>query len=123
MDQPAALNCYRKAAQMGHAKSMNLLGRYLEQGQYCEKNLAEAYLWYERSANGGDFRGQFSHASILLEKGDVEGALLWFTRALEGGNLKFLQVGRDTLLNASSADVRQMAETYQLRIEAHKLGV
>lgn len=117
MDQPAALHCYRKAAQMGHAKSMNLLGRYLEQGQYCEKNLAEAYLWYERSAHGGDFRGQFSHASILLEQGDVEGALVWFKHALEGGNLKFLQVGRDTLRQACNADVKLMGEAYQLRIE------
>ena len=123
MDQPAALNCYRKAAQMGHAKSMNLLGRYLEQGQYCEKNLAQAHHWYERSAYGGDFRGQFSHASILLEQGDVQSALQWFKRALEGGNLKFLQVARETLRHVSNTEVRHMGEAYQLRIEALIKGV
>ena len=31
-NQAQALMCYEKAAQMGHAKSMNLYGRYLEQG-------------------------------------------------------------------------------------------
>ena len=122
-DQVTALALYRQAAELGHAKSMNLLGRYLEQGQYCEKNLTEAHHWYACSAQGADFRGQFSHASILLEQGDLAGALEWFRRAMEGGNLNFLQVGRDTLRRASNVEVRQMGETYQRRIEALMMSV
>ena len=34
-DQYAAFALYREAAHLGHAKSMNLLGRYLEDGRYC----------------------------------------------------------------------------------------
>ena len=34
-DQPQALSLYRRAAELGHAKSMNLLGRYLEEGRVC----------------------------------------------------------------------------------------
>ena len=34
-DQLQALNLYRRAAELGHAKSMNLLGRYLEEGRFC----------------------------------------------------------------------------------------
>ncbi len=36
-DQPQALRLYRLAAEQGHAKSMNLLGRYLEDGLYCPR--------------------------------------------------------------------------------------
>ena len=115
MDQLAALSCYRKAAQMGHAKSMNLLGRYLEQGQYCEKNLAESYHWYERSAHGGDFRGQFSYAAVLADSGQIEAALAWLRKALAGGNLKFLRVAHKALAAVNDPQIRAMAEAYQQR--------
>ena len=116
-DHVAALALYRQAAELGHAKSMNLLGRYLEQGQYCERNIGDAYRWYERSANGGDFRGQFSYASIMLEQGEVETALHWFQRALEGGNVNFLRVSRETLRHAANEHVRAMGERYQQQID------
>ena len=41
-DQNAAYQLYRVAAQAGHAKSMNLLGRYLEEGEHCQ-----ADTWYQ----------------------------------------------------------------------------
>lgn len=56
---------YRQAAEeLEHAKSMNLLGRYLEDSRYCAQDLKAAWQWYQRSAEGGDFRGQFSHAAV-----------------------------------------------------------
>ncbi|WP_419789960.1 tetratricopeptide repeat protein, partial [Pseudomonas bubulae] len=48
-DQAQALACYRQAAERGHAKSMNLLGRYLEEGQFCPRDLEAAQQWYRRS--------------------------------------------------------------------------
>lgn len=37
-DRPQALGFYRLAAEQGHAKSMNLVGRYLEDGHYCPRD-------------------------------------------------------------------------------------
>lgn len=114
-DQARALACYRKAAQMGHAKSMNLLGRYLEEGLYCEQNVPAAHDWYRRSAEGGDFRGQFSHASVLAEQGHIEEAITWFRNALRIGNLNFLRVSRETLMSAVQPEIRALAIDYYQR--------
>ena len=72
---------------------MNLLGRYLEEGQFCPADAA-ARDWYRRSAEGGDFRGQFSYAAVLADEGEIEEALEWLHQALAGGNLNFLRVAR-----------------------------
>ncbi|MBO4967456.1 MAG: sel1 repeat family protein, partial [Pseudomonas sp.] len=117
-DQNAAYQLYRVAAQAGHAKSMNLLGRYLEEGEHCPADKAEACLWYERSARGGDFRGQFSHASVLAEDGNIDDALRWFERALNGGNLNFLRVTLGTLLEAREPRIRALSAAWQVRIDA-----
>ncbi|QXI29411.1 tetratricopeptide repeat protein [Pseudomonas vanderleydeniana] len=117
-DQVQALAGYRQAAEMGHAKSMNLLGRYLEDGRFCPADLTAAHEWYRRSAEAGDFRGQFSHAAVLADQGQVESALQWLERALEGGNLKFLRVSRQALKAASDPAIRGMALAYHQRAAA-----
>ncbi|HXR02728.1 MAG TPA: tetratricopeptide repeat protein, partial [Pseudomonas sp.] len=119
-DQARALACYRKAAQMGHAKSMNLLGRYLEEGLCCECDLTAAHDWYRRSAEGGDFRGQFSHAAVLADHGLIDQALAWLGTALRIGNLNFLRVSRKTLLSSPHPQVRALAVEYHQR--AAELG-
>ena len=50
-----ALNLYRRAAELGHAKSMNLLGRYLEEGRVCPADPLAARDWYRRSGTGRGF--------------------------------------------------------------------
>ncbi|RAU49665.1 MULTISPECIES: tetratricopeptide repeat protein [unclassified Pseudomonas] len=119
-DQARALACYRKAAHLGHAKSMNILGRYLEQGLCCERDLSGAHEWYRRSAEGGDFRGQFSHAGVLADQGRITQAIHWFEAALHVGNLNFLRVSRKALLDASHPDIRSLALAYHQR--AAQLG-
>ena len=114
-DQIRALHCYRQAAASGHAKSMNLLGRYLEEGLYCPRDLPAAYEWYQRSAHGGDFRGQFSHAAVLAEHGRIDEALTWLRRALTHGNLNFLRVSRDALLQSADPRIRALAQDYHSR--------
>jgi len=119
-DQARALACYTKAAHLGHAKSMNMLGRYLEEGVCCERDLPAAHDWYRRSAEGGDFRGQFSHAAVLVDQGRIEQALMWLKTALRIGNLNFLRVSCKALLDASHPDIRAMAMNYHER--AAQLG-
>ncbi len=114
-DQARALACYRKAAQLGHAKSMNMLGRYLEEGLCCEQDIPAAQDWYRRSAEGGDFRGQFSHAAVLADQGLVDEAVCWLKTALRIGNLNFLRVSREALMQASHPDIRALALDYYQR--------
>jgi hypothetical protein len=94
---------------------MNLLGRYLEEGQFCPKDLDAAVEWYRRSAEGGDFRGQFSYAAVLADRGQIEAALEWLRKALAGGNLKFLRTAHKALAAANDPRIRAMAQAYQQR--------
>lgn len=111
-DQVQALNLYRLAAELGHAKSMNLLGRYLEEGRFCPADPQAARDWYRRSAVGGDFRGQFSYAAVLADEENIDEALVWLRKALDGGNLNFLRVASKALLNADNLQIREMATLY-----------
>lgn len=115
-NQAQALTLYRRAAESGHAKSMNLLGRYLEEGRHCPQDLLAAGDWYRRAAEGGDFRGQFSHAAILADEGHIDDALGWLRKALVGGNVNFLRVAGESLLNARHPQIRAMADAYQMRL-------
>lgn len=115
-DQQLALALYRRAAELGHAKSMNLLGRYLEEGRICTVDAKAARDWYRRSAVGGDFRGQFSYAAVLADEGNVDEALIWLRKALDGGNLNFLRVATQALLEAANPQLREMAASYQQRL-------
>lgn len=115
-DQAQALSCYCQAAKLGHAKSMNLYGRYLEQGIACEADFDAAVAWYRRAARGGDFRGQFSYASVLLGQGLVDEALGWFEEALRTGNANFLRVSGPHLAIARDERVRALAARYAGRL-------
>ncbi|MDQ0738531.1 tetratricopeptide repeat protein [Pseudomonas sp. W4I3] len=117
-NQVQALALYRQAAEQGHAKSMNLLGRYLEDGQHCAKDLEAAVEWYRRSAHAGDFRGQFSHAAVLADSGQIDAALEWLHKALAGGNLTFLRTAHKALALADDPRIRAMAQAYQQRAAA-----
>ena len=71
--------------------------------------------WCRRSAEAGDFRGQFSYAAVLADSGQIEAALAWLRKALAGGNLKFLRVAHKALAAANDPQIRAMAEAYQQR--------
>lgn len=81
-DLRRALALFRSAAERGHAKSMNLVARFTEEGWHTERNPAAAITWYRRSAEGGDYRGQHNYASALLAMGKRAEALHWWRRAV-----------------------------------------
>ncbi|CAM5780452.1 hypothetical protein CCAE64S_00548 [Castellaniella caeni] len=66
IDHPAALDWFRKAAALGHAKSMNMIGSFYEDGWVVAQDTTLALDWYLQAAHGGDFRGQFNSARLLL---------------------------------------------------------
>ena len=114
-NQAQALALYRQAAALGHAKSMNLLGRYLEEGLVVPANPAAALEWYRRSAEAGDFRGQFSYAAVLITQQRWDEARHWLTQALATGHLKFLRKSRDELLAARIEPIADITMAYVAR--------
>ena len=69
-DRTEALHWLRQATALHHAKSMNVLGGFYEDGWVVRKDMAEATRLYEASARGGDFRGQFNYGRVLAMEGD-----------------------------------------------------
>lgn len=109
LDRDDAFRWYWRAAQQRHAKSMNLVGRFLEEGWGAPADPAAAAIWYRRAAEGGDFRGQFNHGTVLLRQGQVEAAVRWFRAATETGTRGFLRSMAGVLGRAPQAAVAAVA--------------
>lgn len=82
-DPDSAFAAFTKAVAQGHVKSLNMLGRCYENGWGCRQDVAEAALWYRRSAEAGDFRGQYRYGQLLLDGGLLEDALPWLRLAVD----------------------------------------
>jgi TPR repeat protein len=115
-DRARALALYRRAAAMGHAKSMNLVGRFYDEGWEVDADRAVAIDWYRRAAEGGDFRGQVSHASVLAAEGRVGEATTWLERAIETATPAFLAQLAEDLSRASQAEFRAVAVKIRRRV-------
>lgn len=111
-DKPAALALFRKAAAMGNAKAINFVGSFYEDGWVVERDIAEAALCYARAAEGGDFRGQFNHARMLAEAGEIEAALAWLGRVPETATDAFIAKARDWLERSDVPALRQAAAQF-----------
>ena len=72
-DRIEAYAWYGQAAAQGHAKAMNMLGRFHEEGWDRPRDLAQAIFWYQSAAYGGDYRGQFNLSTILAQRGAARG--------------------------------------------------
>lgn len=89
-DLPRALDLFRRAASSGHAKSMNMVGSFYEDGWAVEADIREAAAWYRQAAEGGDFRGQFNHARMLVNAGRLDAAISWLRRIPRTAPPRFL---------------------------------
>lgn len=89
-DKPLALTLLRQAAAMGNPKAVNFVGSFYEDGWVVERDMTVAADHYRRAAEGGDFRGQFNHARMLADAGDIDGALQWLARIRETATPAFL---------------------------------
>jgi len=114
-DRAQALAWYRRAAERGHAKSMNMIGRHYDEGWAVERDSAAAAEWYRRAAHAGDFRGQVSHASLLMQQGDAQAALRWLRHAAETATPAFLERLLDDLGQSAHAVLRGEAERLRRR--------
>lgn len=74
-DPDKAFELFTRAVAQGHTKSLNMLGRCYENGWGCAQDMAEAVRWYRRSAEVGDFRGQYRYGQLLLDRGLLDEAV------------------------------------------------
>jgi TPR repeat protein len=93
-DKAAALDWFEKAAAMGNAKAVNYLGSFHEDGWVVARDLTKAAECYARAAEGGDFRGQFNHARMLAENGEIAAARHWLERCGETATAAFVAKAR-----------------------------
>lgn len=105
-DRAAALGWLRKAAARGFAKAENFVGSFHEDGWATPVDLLAAAQCYARAAHGGDFRGCFNHARMLVRKGRVREALPWIGKAVALGNERFRAQVRGWLEAQDDAELR-----------------
>lgn len=101
---------------------MNLTGRCLEDGCGVARDVTAAHAWYARSAEAGDFRGQFSHAAVLLAQGQWEQARGWLERALRLGHLRFIETALVSLRAAALPQIADIVEAYARRRDELRAG-
>lgn len=99
-DRRGAYELYARAAAQGHAKSLNMLGRFHEEGWDRPRDMARAASCYATAAEAGDFRAQFNVGMLLAGAGRYEEASRWIERAFASASPDFLLQAGD-LLRAS----------------------
>ncbi|MGI4854154.1 MAG: tetratricopeptide repeat protein [Janthinobacterium lividum] len=108
-DKVEALHWFRKAAEQDHAKSINLLGSFYEDGWVVQHDLFTARALYQKAAVAGDFRGQFNYARLLLQDGQVADALTWLHKVPKTATPAFVLKMKRFLLNSSRPEVHLFA--------------
>ena len=108
-DKAGAFHWLRKAVELGHVKSMNLLGGFYEDGWVVDANRGMAREMYRKAAVGGDFRGQFNYARFLIQEGDLLGALHWLKLTPRTATPAFLEKMRSFLLSLPQCEIRDFA--------------
>ena len=105
-DVPQSFQWFAAAARQDHAKSINLVARFLEEGWIGPPDLPQAAAWYRRAAAGGDFRGQYNLATLLAQFGRRAEAVGWFIRAGETGSRDFQRLAAEQLLQREEPEYR-----------------
>lgn len=105
-DKPAALKLLKKAAAMGNAKAINFVGSFYEDGWVVDRDMKIAAEYYRRAADGGDFRGRFNHARMLINARDFDRAIHWLSRIRETATPAFMAKTEGWLASSANARLR-----------------
>jgi uncharacterized protein len=110
-DRVAAFYWLRQAVELGHVKSINILGGFYEDGWVVRKDREVARAHYRQAALGGDFRGQFNFARFLIQEGDLGGALYWLGQVPSSATPAFLRKMKEFLSQMSHTAIREFVST------------
>ena len=116
-DFPLALECFRKAADQGHALAQNNLALMYSLGSGTPKDFTEAAKWFRRSADQGDPAAQY-HLGVQCHRDSMkvagEGthesqieAFKWFQLAANQGYWKADTSRERVNLEMSQVDVQE----------------
>lgn len=108
-DRARAFALFQAAAAQGHAKSINVLGGFYEDGWEVEADPAMALRCYLRAAEDGDFRGQFNAARLLALANRADDALAWMQAVPRTATPAFLAKAHDFLAGHPDARLRALA--------------
>lgn len=108
-DRAAAFVWFGRAAAMGHARAMHFLGQYHEHGWETPVDVVRAHELYRESAQGGDYRGECSWASVLTDQGHIDEAAMLLRRAMTKAPTHYLASLREVLQRSPHAQLRDLA--------------
>lgn len=108
-DPDEAFRLFMSAVEQGHVKSLNMVGRCYENGWGCTQNMTEAIQWFRRSAEAGDFRGQYSYAQVLIEQGRLGEALPWLRLGIDQSHVELCREMAKALSDHPEPRLREMA--------------
>lgn len=111
-DYRAALDLLVRSARSGNEKSMNMIGRFREEGWAAAVKLKAAARWYRRAAERGCFRGQFHTSRFLCAEGHIAEAAQWLRRSLAGAHDEFRHEAFAALSNHPAAEIREAVYAY-----------
>ncbi|CAM5196537.1 Sel1 repeat family protein OS=Castellaniella defragrans OX=75697 GN=HNR28_002484 PE=4 SV=1 [Castellaniella defragrans] len=74
VDRATALDWFRRAAALGHAKSLNMIGSFHEDGWVVERDLPAAADYYLRAARSGDLSRRVLHGPPAHRPGPDSGS-------------------------------------------------
>ncbi len=111
-DKAQALELFRQASAQSHAKSTNMVGIFHEDGWVVPQNLRLAAYHFARAAEGGDFRGAFNHARMLIAAGQMAEALPWLESARAGGHARFAEQMTAWLAARKEESLRALARQW-----------
>ncbi len=111
-DPNAAFQLFNKAAQQNLVKSFHMVGQCHEHGIGCVRDFAEATRWYRRSAEGGDFRGQFRYGLLLFDAGRIEDAVAWVQMSIENCPAPLRPTLAAELRSHPAPRLRQLADAH-----------
>lgn len=110
MDRGEGLRLYRAAAGQGHVKSITMIGGFYEDGWVVAQDMAIAADYYRRGAEGGDFRGMFNHARMLIEDGKIAEAMAWLQDLRLPATPAFLAKVRSWLANRPEQELVALSQ-------------
>ncbi len=113
-DERAAVAWFGRAAALGHAKSIGIVGALHEEGRLLPRDMAAAERGYRTAAQGGDFRSQFHLARLSVARGDTAAAS-WLQAAWAGAHDRYRAFMAEYL--DTSADPGERALLRELSLE------
>ena len=121
-DHTTAYRLYRQAAELGHAKSMNLTGRCLEDGCGVARMSPRHTPGMHARPKPATSAGSSATLPYCWHRANGEQARGWLERALRLGHLRFIETALASLRAAALPQIADIVEAYARRRDELRAG-